>query len=205
MIKRLFDFGLSFVCVFLLFPLFFIVPLLLAISLREWPLFFQERAGLNEKPFLLVKFKTMRSISPTSKFNSNIDRVTPFGRLVRKTSLDELPSLFNILRGEMSFVGPRPLLLDYLPFYRGNHRLRHTVKPGLTGLAQVSGRNKITWKKRLDFDVFYVRNQNFLWDLKIIFQTALKIFDFSDVEGNHDLSIKRLDQDLEYIKGSTND
>lgn len=142
------------------------------------PVFFQqERPGRDEKRFVLVKFKTMKAPSVGQDiFRSDRDRVTPLGSFLRRTSLDELPELINVVRGEMSLVGPRPLLVQYLPKYSDRHRLRHSVRPGLTGLAQTSGRRALTMSSRLDLDVFYVENMSFLLDMKLLAKTVLEPF-----------------------------
>lgn len=136
------------------------------------PIFFtQVRAGLNGSAFLLWKFRTMSSCIPSNDGDES-SRVTTLGRVLRKTSIDELPSLWNVIKGDMSFVGPRPLLMEYLPTYSAHHIRRHEVQPGLTGLAQISGRNLLPWKERLDFDVAYVDKQSFWLDVWILFRSV---------------------------------
>lgn len=163
-------------------PLILIVSSIVYISLGRPIIFKQERIGLNEKIFILYKFRTMNNshneygnLLPDSK------RLTKVGSTLRKLSLDELPQLVNILKGDMSLVGPRPLLKEYLPFYSERERLRHTVRPGITGLAQVSGRNKLTWDERLELDAKYVEKQNILLDYKILFKTIRKVFLREDI------------------------
>lgn len=145
-------------------------------------IFKQNRPGLNEKIFCMYKF---RSMTDTKDRNGILlpdrERLTRFGRLLRKTSLDELPELWNIFKGDMSFVGPRPLLERYLPFYTKREKKRHQVRPGLTGLAQISGRNAISWEQKLDLDVQYVENHNFLCDIRIMVLTFFKIFKHSEI------------------------
>lgn len=171
-LKRLADFFFAFAGLLFLFPLLlflFIVSLILI----GHPVFFtQHRAGLNGKPFRLVKFRTMSFQSDTCGLLLPDElRISPYGRILRTTSLDELPQLLNILFGSMSFVGPRPLLIDYLPLYTHSQSRRHLVLPGLTGLAQVKGRNSLSWSERLSLDVLYVENQSFCLDLRILLAT----------------------------------
>lgn len=147
------------------------------------PIFFQqERPGLHEKIFTMYKFRTMTDKRDAEgNLLPDKDRLTKFGKLLRATSLDELPEFFNILKGDMSFIGPRPLLVSYLPYYTETEALRHTVRPGLTGLAQVSGRNFLDWDRRLAKDVEYVKGLSFQMDLKVLFLTVKVVFDRSDV------------------------
>ena len=194
--KRIFDIVLSATTLVAILPLFLLILICVLIDLREYPIFVQRRIGKNEVEFKIFKFKTMVSVSKSRVANS--ERVTKFGRFLRSTSLDELPSLLNILKGDMSIVGPRPLLSDYLSIYKKHHRARHSVKPGLTGLAQVNGRNQITWNERLDLDICYVETQSLWLDLKIILATVGKVLSKDGVEGDFDMSIVRLDQDQTY-------
>lgn len=176
-IKRPMDTILSLIAIILLLPTFLVVTILVRIKLGSPVIFKQKRPGLNEKIFTLYKFRTM-----TDKKDENGEllpdsqRLTRFGRMLRSTSLDELPELFNILKGDMSIVGPRPLLVKYLPLYNEHQKRRHDVRPGLTGLAQVNGRNAITWDEKFILDVKYVDNIRFLTDCKIVFQTINKVF-----------------------------
>jgi lipopolysaccharide/colanic/teichoic acid biosynthesis glycosyltransferase len=150
--------------------------MLLLISTKENPFFFQKRPGREEKIFKLIKFKTMTNdIDRDGKLLSDEVRLTKIGIFIRKTSLDEIPQLINVLKGEMSFIGPRPLLVEYLPLYNIEQKKRHKVKPGITGWAQVNGRNAISWEKRFEYDVWYVENMSFLLDLKILFLTLKKV------------------------------
>lgn len=175
-VKRAMDFILSLIAIILLSPLLLLIAILVRLKLGSPILFKQERPGLNEKIFTLYKFRTMNEkrdekggLLPDNK------RLTNFGRFLRSTSLDELPELFNILKGDMSFVGPRPLLVQYLPLYNSHQRRRHKVRPGLSGLAQVNGRNSISWEEKFELDVHYVENVSFLNDWKIIFLTLKKV------------------------------
>ena len=204
--KRFFDIIVTLTAILLLSPLLFIVSILVIFSMGAPVFFSQERIGLNGKPFRVFKFRSMTN-EKDEKGNllPNIERVTKVGSFLRSSSIDELPSLYNILKGDMSLVGPRPLLPDYLNCYSNYHRRRHDVRPGLTGLAQICGRNNITWKARLDLDIDYINKQSFLFDLWIIFMTAIKVIRRSDVEGDSDMSIIRLDKDPSYIKEKSND
>ena len=151
------------------------------------PLFIQERIGKHGKPFKLIKFRTMRIQKDNDSEDTN--RITKLGKLLRITSLDEIPSIYNIIKGDMSIVGPRPLLAEYLDLYSDTQKKRHDVKPGITGLAQIKGRNKLKWKERFEIDVWYVENQNFLLDLKIVFLTIFKVFKINDNQHDYDTTM----------------
>lgn len=172
-IKRLLDILLSLIGIILLCWLYLILFILVRVKLGSPVLFRQQRPGKNEKIFTLYKFRTMTDARDE---NGNLlpdeVRLTAFGKMLRSTSLDELPELFNILKGDMSLIGPRPLLVKYLPLYNEEQRHRHDVRPGLTGLAQVNGRNAISWEKKFEYDVEYVRNLSFLLDCRILLQTV---------------------------------
>ena len=201
--KRLLDILLSLTILVVLSPLLLVLCILVRSKLGS-PIFFkQERPGLHEKIFTMYKFRTMTDKRDAEgKLLPDKDRLTKFGKLLRATSLDELPEFFNILKGDMSFIGPRPLLVSYLPYYTETEALRHTVRPGLTGLAQVSGRNFLDWDRRLAKDVEYVKGLSFQMDLKVLFLTVKVVFDRSDVaedtsqaEGNFArIRQKRLDR-----------
>lgn len=174
--KRLLDFILSLIAIIILSPVYIIVALLVKIKLGSPVLFTQDRPGLNEKIFKMYKFRTMTSETDNEgHLLPDEVRLTSFGKLLRSTSLDELPELFNILKGDMSIVGPRPLLVKYLPRYNEEQKHRHDVRPGLTGLAQVNGRNTITWEDKFKYDVEYTKNVTFINDVKIILETVLKV------------------------------
>lgn len=177
MIKRPMDFFLSLLAIIILSPLLLLVLLLVKIKIGSPVLFKQKRPGRDEKIFTIYKFRTMSdSRDEQGALLAEDQRLQPFGKKLRATSLDELPELFNILKGDMSLVGPRPLLVKYLPLYNAEQRRRHEVRPGLTGNAQVNGRNNISWQEKFKLDVDYVDHIHFWGDVKIIFQTVLKVF-----------------------------
>ncbi|EAL7689687.1 undecaprenyl phosphate N,N'-diacetylbacillosamine 1-phosphate transferase [Campylobacter jejuni] len=179
--KRIFDFILALVLLVLFSPVILITALLLKIT-QGSVIFTQNRPGLDEKIFKIYKFKTMSDErDEKGELLSDELRLKAFGKIVRSLSLDELLQLFNVLKGDMSFVGPRPLLVEYLPLYNKKQKLRHKVRPGITGWAQVNGRNTISWQKKFELDVYYVKNISFLLDLKIMFLTALKVLKRSGV------------------------
>ncbi|EHY7559810.1 undecaprenyl phosphate N,N'-diacetylbacillosamine 1-phosphate transferase [Campylobacter jejuni] len=179
--KRIFDFILALVLLVLFSPVILITALLLKIT-QGSVIFTQNRPGLDEKIFKIYKFKTMSDErDEKGELLSDELRLKAFGKIVRSLSLDELLQLFNVLKGDMSFVGPRPLLVEYLPLYNEEQKLRHKVRPGITGWAQVNGRNAISWQKKFELDVYYVKNISFLFDLKIMFLTALKVLKRSGV------------------------
>jgi lipopolysaccharide/colanic/teichoic acid biosynthesis glycosyltransferase len=175
--KRAFDILVAAVGLFLLAPVIGLVALLVRVRMGSPVLFRQKRPGLNGRAFELVKFRTMlptpEGVNP---FATDAERLTPFGRRLRASSLDELPQLWNVLRGDMSLVGPRPLLLHYLPRYTPEQARRHDVRPGLTGWAQINGRNAVTWDEKLALDLWYVDNRSMALDLKILFLTLIRVF-----------------------------
>ena len=174
--KRFLDFILSLIAIVLLSPIYLIIAILVRVKLGSPVIFMQERPGKNEKIFSMYKFRSMTSeIDKEGNLLPDEVRLTPFGKKLRATSLDELPELFNILKGDMSFVGPRPLLVKYLPLYSEEQQHRHDVRPGLTGLAQVMGRNALTWEEKFRKDVFYTEHCNFLLDIQIIGKTILLV------------------------------
>lgn len=174
--KRPMDFILSLLAIIVLLPVLFVVAVFVRVKLGSPMIFKQKRPGLNEKIFTLYKFRTMTDKrDKVGELFPDSVRLTKFGKFLRSTSLDELPELFNILKGDMSVVGPRPLLVQYLELYNYEQKKRHTVRPGLTGLAQTNGRNAITWEKRFELDIQYVKYITFIGDVKIIFQTVKSV------------------------------
>ena len=176
-LKRLFDFVAAFFGLLLLSPFFIVVTLGLLFANQGKPFFFQARPGKNERIFKIVKFKTMNDKKDK---NGNLlpdaERLTKIGSFVRKTSLDEIPQLLNVLKGDMSLIGPRPLLIQYLPLYNATQKRRHEVRPGITGWAQVNGRNAISWQQKFEYDIWYVDNISLWLDIKILFLTIKKVF-----------------------------
>jgi sugar transferase EpsL len=174
-IKRIFDVIVAALVLIVTSPLTLLIAAVISIKVGS-PLFCQHRPGLNGEIFLLIKFKTMSSQKTTDGLLlPDEDRLTSFGNLLRRLSLDELPQLINVIRGDMSLVGPRPLLIEYLPQYSTEHARRHDVKPGITGWAQINGRNAISWDEKFELDIWYVDNQSFVLDLKILLITAWKV------------------------------
>ncbi len=181
-IKRPLDFFCALAAIICLSPLLLVLTVLGAIKMKGNPFFTQPRPGLNEKIFKLIKFRTMTCEKDASgKLLPDEKRLTKYGKFIRSTSLDELPELFNILKGDMSLIGPRPLLVQYLPYYTEEEKHRHDIRPGLSGLAQINGRNFLMWNERIALDVQYARNITFIGDLKIILQTLVKVIKRSDV------------------------
>lgn len=181
-IKRSFDIIFSLTVLIMLSPIFLIIAILVKIKLGGHIFFVQERIGMYNRPFKMYKFRTMRDTKDSSgNLLSDNERLTKFGKTLRSTSLDELPEFFNILRGEMSLIGPRPLLPEYLPLYSGEQIKRHNVLPGLTGWAQVNGRNSISWTEKFELDVWYVENWSLKLDLKIFFLTIVKVIKREDI------------------------
>ena len=175
--KRLFDFLLSFFGLLLLSPVIGVLAWQIRRKLGAPVLFRQARPGLHGKPFQMVKFRTMRdAIGPDGQPLPDSERMTPFGSFLRSASLDELPELWNVLKGDMSLVGPRPLLMEYLPLYSPEQARRHEVRPGVTGWAQINGRNALSWEEKFRLDVWYVDNQSLWLDLKILALTVKKVF-----------------------------
>lgn len=175
-LKPFFDFLIAIVVLMIFSPIILLVMIGLVFYNRGTPFFMQQRPGKNEQIFKLIKFKTMRdAFDCNGKLLPDKDRITPVGAWVRKLSLDELPQLINVIKGDMCLIGPRPLLVKYLPLYNQEQKRRHEVKPGITGWAQVNGRNAISWEQKFQYDVWYVENISFSLDLKIIYLTILKV------------------------------
>ena len=189
--KRIIDIFLSVIFILLFWWLYIIIVILVRRKLGSPVIFRQKRPGLNEKIFTMYKFRTM---TDKKDENGNLlpdkDRLTKFGKFLRSTSLDEIPELWNVIKGEMSLVGPRPLLVSYLAKYNEYEKRRHEVRPGITGFAQVNGRNNTTWEDRFKNDIYYVENISFLLDIKIIIKTFLKVIKKSDINQNEDIPMK---------------
>jgi sugar transferase EpsL len=176
MLKRIIDFLVALTLLIVLWPLLALLALAVRWKLGNPVLFAQDRPGLRGAPFKFYKFRTMSDARDAAgELLPDADRLTPFGRLMRKFSLDELPQLFNVLKGDMSLVGPRPLLMEYLPLYSERQARRHEVRPGITGWAQVKGRNALGWDEKFELDLWYVEHQSFVLDLKIIAMTAWRV------------------------------
>ena len=205
-LKRLLDFLLALASVVILSPLYLVLAAVGAVMMKGNPFFTQARPGRHEKIFRLVKFRTMTNEKgPDGKLLPDAERLNGYGRFLRASSLDELPELFNILIGQMALVGPRPLLVQYLPWYTEEEKHRHDVRPGLTGLAQVRGRNRIGWDERLAYDVEYVRNITFGGDLKIVLETFRKVFTHEDLAVDTDTAETCLDEERKERRGAPDD
>ena len=175
-IKRIVDFSMALVGLVIAFPILLLVTVLLGVVNHGKPFFLQMRPGLNEQLFKIIKFKTMTDKKDADgKLLPDAERLTVIGNFIRKTSIDELPQLLNVLKGDMSLVGPRPLLPEYLSLYTNEQKQRHNIRPGITGWAQVNGRNAITWKRKFELDIWYVHNISCWLDLKILIKTVLKV------------------------------
>jgi len=193
-IKPTLDKMLALVLIWLFLPFIIVTALLVFFKIGRPILFRQVRPGLDEKLFSIYKFRTMTNEKDEDgELLSDAKRLTGLGMLLRKTSLDELPQLFNVLKGEMSFVGPRPLLVEYLEYYSDEQKKRHSVTSGITGWAQVNGRNAISWEQKFEYDVWYVENQSFLLDMKIMWMTFLKVVKRSDVSSTTSLTMEKFE------------
>lgn len=185
MIKRLFDIVASAIGLLVLSPGIFFLAFLIHRKLGSPILFYQFRPGKNAKPFQMIKFRTMREdIDEYGRLLPDSERIVPLGSFLRNSSLDEIPELWNVLKGDMSLVGPRPLLMDYLPLYSTEQACRHNVRPGVTGWAQVNGRNALTWEEKFEYDVWYIENQSFWLDMKIILITIKKVIAREGISAN---------------------
>lgn len=199
-IKRVLDFLLSTIALIILSPIILLLTMIGSIAVKGNPFFTQDRPGLNEKVFKLIKFRTMTNEKDKNgEFLPDDIRIIPYGRFLRKTSLDELPELINIWKGNMAIVGPRPLLIRYLPYYTDGEKKRHSVRPGLTGLAQINGRNALAWDSRLALDVEYVEHITFLGDLKIILKTVVKVIKREDVVDAGSFEMQDLDKERKLL------
>ncbi|NGP76672.1 sugar transferase [Balneolaceae bacterium YR4-1] len=198
LLKRLFDISVTIPGILLLSPVYIVVAALIVLKLGRPVFFTQERPGLHGKPFNMIKFRTMTNeTDDEGNLLPNEERMTKFGSFLRSYSLDELPELFNVLKGDMSLVGPRPLLIDYLPYFSKEQHRRHEVKPGITGWSQVNGRNAIGWDKKLELDVWYVDNRSFWLDLKILWLTVVKVIKREGITHEGHVGMPRFD---EYVK-----
>ncbi|WP_299254727.1 sugar transferase [uncultured Aquimarina sp.] len=187
--KRVLDFSIALVLLFMIAPIFLLLIVFLVIANKGKPFFVQKRPGKSEKIFSIIKFKTMNDLKDDEgNLLPDINRITSVGTFARKTSLDEIPQLVNVLKGDMSLIGPRPLIIEYLPVYNEAQKKRHNVRPGITGWAQVNGRNSITWKNKFEYDVWYVENCSFLLDLKIMGLTLQKVLKKEDVNLSQELT-----------------
>jgi lipopolysaccharide/colanic/teichoic acid biosynthesis glycosyltransferase len=191
-IKRAFDFVVSIIAFLVFSPVFLIITLLLFIANKGKPFFLQPRPGLNGIIFKVIKFKTMNDKRGNDgKLLSDAERMTTIGKFVRKTSLDEIPQLLNVIKGDMSLIGPRPLLVDYLPLYNNQQSRRHEVRPGITGWAQVNGRNAISWSQKFEYDIWYVDKLSFLLDVKILWLTLLKVVQSEGISSATTVTMER--------------
>ena len=188
-IKRALDFIISLLALTVLSPLLLVLTLVGAVKMRGNPFFVQERPGRNGRVFRLIKFRSMTNKKKNGELLPDEERLTGYGRFLRRTSLDELPELLNILVGHMSIVGPRPLLVKYLPLYNEHQARRHEVRPGLTGWAQVNGRNSITWEQKFDYDVWYVDHVSFALDVRIVMMTVRSVLKREGISGENNATM----------------
>ena len=194
MIKSLFDKGLALILIIFFLPLYLIVSILILAQMGKPILFRQQRPGLHEQIFSIYKFRTMTNEKDEKgKLLPDDKRLVGIGKLIRSLSLDELPQIFNVLKGDMSFVGPRPLLVEYLPLYDEEQKRRHAVKPGITGWAQVNGRNAISWEQKFEYDVWYVKHQSFKLDMKILGMTFLKVLNRSNISSTTAVTMEKFE------------
>ena len=192
MIKRLLDIVIASIALILLSPVYFIVARKVKKNLGSPVLFRQVRPGLHGKPFEMIKFRTMKdAVDAKGNPLPDSERLTPFGKMLRSTSLDEMPELWNVIKGDMSIVGPRPLLVEYLPLYNEEQAKRHDVRPGITGYAQVNGRNAISWEKKFELDTWYVENQSLWLDFKIMLKTVKKVLAKDDISAEGEVTMSK--------------
>jgi lipopolysaccharide/colanic/teichoic acid biosynthesis glycosyltransferase len=190
-LKNFIDKVFALLALIVLFPFIILIGIILFFDLKAWPIFSQKRPGFQQKIFFIYKFKTMRDTTDKKgALLPDFVRVTPLGKVIRQLSLDELPQLINVLKGQMSFVGPRPLLPEYLPLYTEEQNKRHHVKPGITGWAQVNGRNALSWQEKFKLDVYYKENQSFVLDLKILIKTLGKVILPKDINAGEQLTME---------------
>jgi lipopolysaccharide/colanic/teichoic acid biosynthesis glycosyltransferase len=197
-LKRIIDFFASLMGLIILSPIFILISIIIYFKLGSPVFFIQKRPGKNEKIFKMIKFRTMLDAKDK---NGNLlpdeKRLTSFGQFLRSTSLDEFPELINVLKGDMSLVGPRPLLVEYLPLYNDHQARRHEMRPGITGLAQINGRNTISWEDKFDYDVKYIDNFSLLLDFKILFKTFIKVFRQEDINNQDHVTMTKFKGDQE--------
>ena len=194
--KRFFDLLIAFIGIIIFGPFFIIIFIVLTWNNKGNPFFFQKRPGKNEVIFNVIKFKTMNNRKDKDGFLlPDSQRLTVVGKIIRKTSLDELPQLINVIKGDMAIIGPRPLLIEYLPLYNERQKKRHMVKPGISGWAQVNGRNAISWEQKFELDVWYIENLSFLLDVKIFFMTFLKVFKSEGINAKNQVTIMKFTGD----------
>lgn len=191
MSKRLFDIIISSIGLILLGPVLLTIAVLVRCFLGSPILFVQSRPGLRGKPFKMIKFRTMVQVDHEAALVSDADRMTGLGKALRASSLDELPELWNVMRGDMSIVGPRPLLIEYLPLYTTDQYRRHDVRPGITGWAQINGRNALSWEEKFEFDVWYVENHSLLLDLKILLLTLKKVLSRDGISAPGEATVRK--------------
>jgi lipopolysaccharide/colanic/teichoic acid biosynthesis glycosyltransferase len=190
--KRIVDFIVASVMFLIVSPVLLIIAILLALVNKGSPFFLQTRPGKDEKLFKIIKFRTMTgAIDDKGVLFPDEKRVTSIGKMIRKTSLDELPQLINVIKGDMSLIGPRPLLVEYLPLYNSKQKERHNVKPGITGWAQINGRNLISWKQKLEYDVWYVDHISFMLDVKIFFKTIIRVIKSENIYSGSKITMNR--------------
>lgn len=192
MLKRIIDITVASTALILLSPVYFAVAYKVKKNLGSPVLFRQVRPGLHGKPFEMIKFRTMKdALDVESNPLPDSERLTPFGKMLRATSLDEMPELWNVIKGDMSIVGPRPLLMEYLPLYNAEQAKRHNVRPGITGYAQVNGRNAISWEKKFELDTWYVENQSLWLDFKIMLKTVKKVIAKDDISAEGEVTMSK--------------
>lgn len=192
--KYVLDFIVSIIIFTVLSPIFLLVTIFLFIANEGKPFFIQERPGKNNRIFKIIKFKTMNDKKDRNgNLLSDSERLTKIGSFVRKTSMDEIPQLLNVIKGDMSLVGPRPLLVDYLPLYNDDQKRRHEVRPGITGWAQVNGRNALSWQEKFNFDIWYIDNISFSSDIKILIMTMLNILNTSGISSGTSVTMEKFE------------
>ncbi|WP_180134918.1 sugar transferase [Acinetobacter sp. YH12070] len=199
MLKRIIDITIASTALILLSPVYFIVAHKVKKNLGSPVLFRQVRSGLHGKPFEMIKFRTMKdALDAEGNPLPDSERLTPFGKMLRATSLDEMPELWNVIKGDMSIVGPRPLLMEYLPLYNSEQAKRHNVRPGITGYAQVNGRNAISWEKKFELDTWYVENQSLWLDFKIMLKTIKKVIAKDDISAEGEATMSKFTGSAEH-------